>query len=52
LPVNIEDFATRSADGMIVVLRGAVDAQPIAGFGDPPAQAGTDKGIESLIHRR
>jgi hypothetical protein len=51
LPINIEDLATRTTDRMIVVLRGAVYAQPVASFGHPTAQAGTNKGVEGLIHR-
>jgi hypothetical protein len=52
LPINIEDLATRTTDRMVVVLRRAVYAQPVASFGHAAAQTGTDKGIEGLVHRR
>jgi hypothetical protein len=52
LPFNIKDFSTYATNRMIVILRRAIDPEPVAGTGNPSAKAIADEYIERLINRR
>jgi hypothetical protein len=52
LPFNVKNFSTCATNRVIVILRCAVNPEPVAGTGNPSAKAIADEHIERLVYRR